>query len=169
MFADRFGARSKARVTTNDIGWFMATDFRDGKTFPRRGREALGEFLWLARVFDKARAKTNWTHDGYIYPCPMDNAVLRCWGISAREFTTAIGAHPSDDQILAWVSGRVTADRKQAANEWVLRQKFALDRQDAEEGVAGAVAPKTPREVWIGLVVAALTLLIAWLIRILHL
>lgn len=147
----------------------MATDFRDGKTFPRRGREALGEFLWLARVFDKARAKTNRTHDGYIYPCPMDNAVMRCWGISPREFTTAISEHPTDDQILAWLSGRVPADRMQAANEWLLRQEFALDRQDAEEGVAGAVAPKLPREILIGLVVAALTLLVAWLIRILHL
>jgi hypothetical protein len=30
----------------------MATDFRSGKDFPRRGRERIGEFYWLARVFD---------------------------------------------------------------------------------------------------------------------
>lgn len=146
----------------------MATDFRDGRTFPRRGREALGEFLWLARVFDKARAKMNRTHDGYIYPCPMDRAVMRRWGISPREFTTAISEHSTDDQILAWLSGRVIPDRMQAANVWLLRQEFALDRQDAQEGVPGAVAPKLPRQVILGLAVAALTLLVAWLTRVLH-
>jgi len=76
----------------------MPTDFRDGKTFPRRGREALGEFLWLARVFDKARAKANRTHDGYIYPCPMDLAVMWRWGISPREFTAAIGIVTMSDR-----------------------------------------------------------------------
>src|ERR1700687_3638456 len=105
----------------------MSTDFRDGKTFPRRGREALGEFLWLARVFDKARAKTNQTHDGYIYPCPMDRAVMQRWGISPKQFTTAIGEYQTDDQILGWLSEQVTPDRTKSANAWVLAQKDALD------------------------------------------
>jgi uncharacterized protein DUF5069 len=146
----------------------MSTDFRDGRTFPRRGREALGEFLWLARVFDKARAKINQTHDGYIYPCPMDRAMMQRWGISPNEFTTAISEHSTDDQILGWLSGRVTPDRIQAANVWLLRQKDALDRHDAEEGVPGAVAPKFNREIIVGLVVAALTLLVALLIKTMH-
>jgi hypothetical protein len=146
----------------------MPTDFRDGKTFPRRGREALGGFLWLARVFDKARAKTNQTHDGYIYPCPMDRAVMHRWGISSHEFTSAISERLTDDHILAWLSERVTPDRMRAANEWLSRRKFSLDRQDAEEGVPGAVASKVSPEIIIGLVVAALTLLVAWLTRLLH-
>ena len=147
----------------------VATDFRYGKAFPRRGRESLGGFLWLARVFDKARAKANHTHDGYIYPCPMDRAMMQHWGISPPEFTTAVSEHSTDDQILAWVSGRVTPDRIQAANAWLSRQKTALDRHDAEEGVPGAVAPKVPSQVMLGLVVAALVLLVAWLMRVLHL
>ncbi|HXM18436.1 MAG TPA: DUF5069 domain-containing protein [Candidatus Tumulicola sp.] len=147
----------------------MPTDFRDGKTFPRRGREALGDFLWLARVFDKARAKQNSTQDGYIYPCPMDRAMMQRWGISPREFTTAVGQHSSDDEILAWASERATPERIQTANSWLLRQGVALDRHDAEEGVPGAVAPATPRqEIILGLAVAALTLLVAWLARLLH-
>ena len=146
----------------------MSTDFRDGKTFPRRGREALGGFLWLARVFDKARAKTNRTHDGYIYPCPMDRAVMHRWGISTSEFTTAISERPTDDQIVAWLSEHATPDRMRAANEWLLRQEFALYRQDAEEGVAGAVGPKLPREVILGIAVAALVLLASLLVRVLH-
>ena len=146
----------------------MPTDFRDGKTFPRRGREALGDFLWLARVFDKARAKTNRTHDGYIYPCPMDRAVMSRWGVSPSEFSAAIGEHSTDDQILAWLSERVTPDGVKAANEWLLSQRSSLDRQDAEEGVPGAVTSKIPREIVVGLVVAAITLLAAWLARVLH-
>ena len=146
----------------------MATDFRDGKTFPRRGREPLGSFLWLARLFDKARAKTDGTHDGYIYPCPMDRAVMQRWGITPAEFTTAIGQHASDDQILAWVSGRVTPDRIQAANAWLLGQKTSLDRQDAEEGVPGATAPRLPSEVILGFAIAALAIAAAWLLRLQH-
>ena len=99
----------------------------------------------------------------------MDRAVMRRWGISPREFTTAISEHSTDDQILAWLSERVPPDRMQAANAWLSRQEFALDRQDAEEGVPGAAAPKLPREVILGLAVAALTLLVAWLIRLMHL
>lgn len=121
--------------------------------------------MWLARVFDKARAKANHTHDGYIYPCPMDRAVMQRWGINPHEFTTAISEYSTDDQIQAWVSGRVTPDRIQVAKAWVLRQKDALDRHDAEEGVPGAVAPKVPSQVMIGLVVAALVLLVGWLMR----
>lgn len=147
----------------------MATDFRDGKTFPRRGREALGDFLWLARVFDKARAKANRTHDGYIYPCPMDRMMMRLWGVAPGEFTAAIGEHSTDDQILAWLSERVTPVRMRTANAWMFRQKGALDRQDAEEGVPGAVAPKWPsQEMILGVAVAVLTLLAAWLARALH-
>jgi len=146
----------------------MPTDFCDGRTFPRRGREALGEFLWLARVFDKARAKMNRTHDGYIYPCPMDRAMMRRWRISPSEFTAAIAERPTDELILAWLSERVTSDKIREANDWLLRQEFALDRQDAEEGVPGAVAPKVPSQIIVGLVVALLMLLATWLARVLH-
>lgn len=148
----------------------MPIDFRDGTTFPRRGREALGDFLWLGRVIDKARATANRTQDGYIYPCPMDRAMFQRWGVSLREFTTAIGEHADDAQMLSWLSERVTADHKRAANEWLLRQDDALNRHDAEEGVPGAVAPfGPPREVLRGIGVAALVILAALLARYWHL
>jgi hypothetical protein len=164
-----FGRLLQQVATITEKGTEMPTDFRDGKTFPRRGREALGDFLWLARVFDKARATTNGTQDGYIYPCPMDRAMMQRWGVGAREFTAAVGECSSDDQILAWLSERVTPDQKRAANAWLALQKDALDRHDAEEGVPGAVAPKLPRqEIMLGIAVAALTLLVAWITRLMH-
>jgi len=136
----------------------MPTDFRDGKTFPRRGREAIGGYLWLARVFDKARAKASRTHDGYIYPCPMDRAVLKRWGVTAHEFSAAVDRCQTDDDIVAWLSGRASPDRMQSANTWVLHERSALDRQDAQEGVPGAVAPGLPLQyIALALVVAAVT------------
>ena len=57
--------------------------------------------------------------------------------------------------------------RKQSANEWLLTQKSALDRHDAEEGVPGAVAPPR-KEIILGVGVGALLVLAAWLSRVLH-
>jgi hypothetical protein len=143
----------------------MPIDFRDGKTFPRRGRDSLGGFLWLARVLDKARAKANRTQDGYIYPCPMDRAVMHRWGIAPGDFTAALAESQTDDQIVDWLSHRVTPDRMRAANAWVEQQKYALDRQDADEGVPGAVAPGFNREILVGLVTAAIVIAVAWIAR----
>ena len=72
----------------------MPTDFRDGHAFPRRGREAVGGFLWLGRVIDKARATANRTQDGYNYPCPMDRAMMRHWGVSPKEFRRNLLSNP---------------------------------------------------------------------------
>ncbi len=113
----------------------MAIDFRDGKTFPRRGREAIGEALWLARLFDKARAAAGGTLFDYIYPCPMDKGVMERWGITPNEFNAAVATLAIDDTLYQWLLTRTTQGRIRAANEWLLNQKIAnLDKQDSEEG-----------------------------------
>jgi hypothetical protein len=115
----------------------MATDFRDGKTFPRRGRHPMGDALWLLRVFDKARAAANDTIYDYIYPCPMDKGVMDRWGITPSEFDAAIQLHNSDEAIYAWLRSRTTPEQIEAANQWLVNEKLEnLDRQDAEEGVS---------------------------------
>lgn len=112
----------------------MATDFRDGQTFPRPGRELSGQFMWLKRVFDKARAAANGTIHDYIYPCPMDQGVFERWGITASQFDAAIRTHDTDEAIHTWVSERVSADAREAANRWLVNEKSEnLDRQDREE------------------------------------
>jgi hypothetical protein len=117
----------------------MATDFRSGKDFPRRGREESGGFLWLKRVFDKARAFKDGTIHDYIYPCPMDRGVFERWGITADEFNRALDTCSTDEQILAWVSARVDAARRDAANGYLLGERLGnLDKQDMEEGVIAA-------------------------------
>jgi hypothetical protein len=117
----------------------MATDLRSGTDFPRRGREKLGDFLWLARVFDKARAAANGTIHDYIYPCPMDRGVFERWGTNAAEFDAAIRSHPTDDDILAWAQKTISAHQRDAANTWLVTEKAKnMDKQDAEEGVVVA-------------------------------
>lgn len=44
----------------------MALDLKTA--FPRSGRERLGDYVWLARVADKARAALAGTIGEYIYP-----------------------------------------------------------------------------------------------------
>jgi len=117
----------------------MATDFRSGEDFPRTGRDALGGFLWLKRVFDKGRAAAAGTIHDYIYPCPMDQGMFQRWGITAAQFDEAIRSNTTDEAILAWLSERATAEQREAANRWLTVEKVSnLDRQDAEEGVVAA-------------------------------
>ena len=119
----------------------MATDFRSGRDFPRRGRESIGGFLWLARVFDKARAQRDATIHDYIYPCPMDRGIFDRWGITSRVFNAALDTCTNDEEILGWLRARVPNDRRETANRWLIEEKTAsLDRQDAEEGVVAVSA-----------------------------
>ena len=113
----------------------MATDFRDGKTFPRRGREPMGGFLWLARVYDKGRAAKAGTIHDYIYPCPMDKGMFSRWGISVGDFEDALLTCSDDAALLRWAQQRIDAAKRDAANHWLLTEKKpSLDRQDSEEG-----------------------------------
>jgi hypothetical protein len=112
----------------------MPTDFRDGKTFPRRGREAIGDALWLLRVSDKGRASAAGTIHDYIYPCPMDRGMLERWGVTASDFEAALAKNSTDEQLYAWFKQRVRPDDVRAANEWLLSERIEnLDRQDTEE------------------------------------
>jgi hypothetical protein len=117
----------------------MATDLRDGKAFPRRGRDEYGGCLWLLRVFDKARAFADGTIFDYIYPCPMDRGVFERWGITADDFNAAIKTCRTDDEILAWVKSHVSEEKREAANTYLLTERMAnLEKQDVEEGVVAA-------------------------------
>jgi len=112
----------------------MPTDFRDGKTYPRRGREAMGEVLWLLRMADKGRAAACGTIHDYVYPCPMDRGVLDRWGITPEEFDAALAQHSTDQALHAWLLERTPPDAIRAANAWLLEARLEnLDRQDAEE------------------------------------
>ena len=118
----------------------MPTDFRDGTTFPRRGRTPLGGYLWLARVFDKGRAQRNGTLHDYVYPCGIDKGMFERWGITAEAFHQAVLTLDTDDEMLAWMTAHVSDERRDAANAHLLvERETALDKQDTEEGALAAV------------------------------
>lgn len=115
----------------------MATDFRDGKTFPRRGRDEIDGVMWLKRVADKGRAAAAGTIHDYIYPCPMDQGVMERWGITPSQFGAALAAHATDEALLAWLREHTTDANIKRANEWLVTERSEnLNRQDAEEGAA---------------------------------
>src|ERR1700735_2981120 len=117
----------------------MPTDFRDGKTYPRRGREPSGDALWLLRVSDKARAYLAGTIHDYVYPCPMDKGVMERWKVTRKELEEALVRYPTDDELHAWLLDRVAAQDVRRANDWLLYERAEnLDRQDAEEVAAVA-------------------------------
>jgi hypothetical protein len=113
----------------------VATDFRDGQSFPRRGRVPLQRFLWLARVYDKARASAAGTIGEYVYPCPIDRGMFERWGITPEDFDAAARRHRDDDSLLKWASSTIPDTAIDAANSWLVVERFEnLDRQDREEG-----------------------------------
>jgi hypothetical protein len=101
----------------------MPTDFRNSRDFPRRARHEIDGFLWLARVFDKARAAQDGTIHDYIYPCPMDRGVFDRWGITSRMFDAALDSCDSDDGILTWIRARVNDERRQTRRGRRLRSR----------------------------------------------
>lgn len=113
----------------------MPTDFRGDKSFPRRGRIPMGRYLWLARVFDKARAHAEGTIGDYIYPCPIDQGVMQRWGVTPPEFDAIVAANRDDASILQWAQATISGASADSANSWVCVEKLEnLDRQDREEG-----------------------------------
>ena len=111
------------------MGGAMATDFRSGRDFPRRGREMFGGYYWLLRVFDKARAARGGTIHDYIYPCPIDREMFEHWGITADAFDAALATCDSDELILSWLEGNVGPLRRDVANNPPLVHAACQSRQ----------------------------------------
>src|SRR6202011_2791280 len=97
----------------------MATDFRSGRDFPRRGRDEFGGYYWLLRGFDKGRAAHNETIHDYLYPCGLDQGIFERWGITPQQFDEALATCKSDAAILAWVKANVPDARRDEANRWI--------------------------------------------------
>jgi hypothetical protein len=101
---------------------------------PRRGRELLGGYAFLARVIDKVRAMHAGTNGEYVGYCAMSLEFLDKAGVSREAFDELIARGASDEQIVAYFDQHVSSEQKAAANKHIL-EDFAghLDEQDAEE------------------------------------
>lgn len=87
------------------------------KDFPRSPKERLGPYAHLARMIDKARAKAAGTIGEYIYPCPLDQALLDFLAIDS-ETLLAIAKDLPDYDVLRWVEQHAAARSPLAVQEW---------------------------------------------------
>ncbi|MGD0473875.1 MAG: DUF5069 domain-containing protein [Candidatus Velthaea sp.] len=102
---------------------------------PRSGRERLGNYTWLARLADKARADEAGTAGEYIAYCGLSTGFLDRAGVSVAEFQTLIRDGASDADLVRYFDQHVDAAHLETANSYVLDDmKTHLDKQDAEEG-----------------------------------
>lgn len=101
---------------------------------PRRGRELLGGYAFLARMIDKIRAMHAGTigdYDGY---CEMSLAFLQKTGIDKDSFDALIMRGAPDEVVVRFFDAHVTLAQKAAANDHMLVH-FAtkLEEQEAAE------------------------------------
>lgn len=87
------------------------------KQFPRSPQEKLGGYAHLARMTDKARAKGAGTIGEYIYPCPLDQALLEFLGVDADSFFKA-AAEQDDQGIAEWVGRNAKIHTPEQIDAW---------------------------------------------------
>jgi hypothetical protein len=85
--------------------------------YPRSPKQLLGGYAHLARMIDKARAKAAGTLGEYVYPCPLDKALLEFLGLGADAvFEIATGG--TDDEVVRWVQERATPNSAKDIAVW---------------------------------------------------
>lgn len=65
-------------------------------------RVTVAGYAHLGRMIDKCRAVLSGTEGEYIYPCPMDERLMDFAGITSEQFTAAVKANPTDEDVVAW-------------------------------------------------------------------
>lgn len=97
--------------------------------FPRSPKQLLGQYPHLYRMIDKARARAAGTLGEYIYPCPLDQALLDFLAISDEAFLAA-ATDRTDQDVLRWVQEHAKVHNPQEIQEW--NQAF-LNRKPKDE------------------------------------
>jgi hypothetical protein len=87
------------------------------RVYPRSPKQLLGGYAHLARMLDKARAKAAGTLGEYIYPCPLDQALLEFLGLDA-DAVFDVAEQGTDDEVVRWVRERATPRSAQDIAAW---------------------------------------------------
>jgi hypothetical protein len=85
--------------------------------YPRSPKQQLGGYVHLCRMIDKARAKSAGTIGEYIYPCPLDQALLEFLGIGGDAFYEAVKTR-ADRDILDWLTQHAEARSPKEIGGW---------------------------------------------------
>jgi hypothetical protein len=96
-------------------------------------RVKLAGYVHLARMIDKCRAVLAGTEGEYIYPCPMDERLMEFAGITSDQFTAAVKANPTDEEVATWF--RQTAKPHQPAELEDWNQKLLLRGPSSPESM----------------------------------
>ena len=88
------------------------------RSFPRSMRVKLEGYVHLARMIDKCRAVLAGTEGEYIYPCPMDDRLMKSAEITADQFTAAVKTNPSDEAVAKWFTQTAKAHPPAELEAW---------------------------------------------------
>ena len=116
-------------------------------------RVKLEGYVHLARMIDKCRAVLGGTEGEYIYPCPMDYRLLEYAGITAEQFTAAVQASSTDEDIARWFRTSAREHSAEELSEWnemmLKRGPSTPEKQDYFNKLRDAVNPsRTDLTAW---------------------
>lgn len=114
---------------------------------PRSGSVKLGDFPWLARLADKARAELAGTAGNYEIYCDVSKDFLQRCGIGVEEFLSLIRNGASDADLQRYFETRVDEQHRADAAEWIAQHGDEIRSADVEEGRAWA---RTASARWTG-------------------
>ncbi len=92
---------------------------------------------WLARAMDKARMRLSGTLGEDVFPCPMDEEILRRLDLSPGEFLEILATASGDEDVLRILSLKISS---LGPGDWMgfdvflVRHSRLLDDQDRDEG-----------------------------------
>ena len=116
-------------------------------------RVKLEGYVHLARMIDKCRAVLAGTEGEYIYPCPMDYRLMEYAGITAEQFTAAVQASSTDEDIARWFRTSAREHSAEEMSEWnemmLKRGPSTPEKQDYFNKLRDAVNPsRTDLTAW---------------------
>jgi hypothetical protein len=85
--------------------------------YPRSPKQLLGGYAHLARMIDKARAKAAGTLGEYVYPCPLDKALLEFLGFDA-DAVFDVAKRGTDDEVLRYVRDHAAPHGEKEIAAW---------------------------------------------------
>ena len=88
------------------------------KSFPHSMRVKLRGYVHLTRMIDKCRAVLARTEGEYIYPCPMDDRLMKFAEITADQFTSSVKTNPSDEAVADWFAQTAKAHPPAELEAW---------------------------------------------------
>lgn len=118
----------------------QALDLRH--TAPRSGSVKLGDFPWLARLADKARADFAGTASDYEPYCDISRGFLQRCGISIEEFSSLIRNGANDADLQQYFETHVDERHRADAEKWIMQHGEEIRSADVQEGRAWARSAK---------------------------